>query len=122
MDDNITNGEVFNQPSEKTPSIDELQQLILQKMTEDNADEDAQYDDVESTEEFEDEVAKEFGSSLENEYYDISPIEKKYVISISSDVVPYFEKIEPEERAELVNQLVLEHIEKERKIPEELNA
>ena len=88
-------------------------------MNEDNAHEDAQYDDAESTEEFEDGVSKEFGSSLENEFYDISPIEKKYVISVSSDVVPYFERIEPEERAELVNKLVLEHIEKERKIPEE---
>ena len=33
--------------------------------------------------------------------------------------MPYFEKMDPEDRADLVNSLVLEHIEKEQKIPEE---
>ena len=119
MSDNITNNEDLNFPAGKTPSIDELQQMIMQKMEEDNAS-DETFDDAESTEAFEDEaIQQEFGTSLENEYYDISPIEKKYVISVSSDVVPYFEKLDPEERAEIVNKLVLEHIERERKIPED---
>lgn len=119
MDENITNNEAENLDPSKAPSIDELQQLILQKMEEDKDDED--FEIGESTEEFADESleTQEFGASLENEYYDISPIEKKYVISVSSDVVPYFEKMDPEDRADLVNSLVLEHIEKERKIPEE---
>ena len=119
MDENITNDEVLNQVEGPHPSIDELQHLIMEKMNEDKAHEDAAFDDGESTEEYDDGEQKEYGSSLENEFYDISPVEKKYVLSINSDIVPYFEKIEPEERAELVNKLVLEHIEKERKIPEE---
>ncbi len=116
MDDNITNNEEMNLEEGKNPSIDELQKLILQKMEEDKEE---SIDDEESTEEFVEEEPQEFGSSLENEYYDISPIEKKYVISVSSDVVPYFEKMDPEDRADLVNSLVLEHIEKQQKIPEE---
>ena len=122
MDNNITNNEVFSSEGSNSLSIDELQQLIMKNM-EDDKDAEESYDGYESTEEFEEpeaiEEEQEFGASLENEYYDISPVEKKYVISVSSDVVPYFEKIDPEERAELVNRLVLEHIEREKKVPDE---
>lgn len=119
MSDNITNGEDFNSYSGNSPSIDELQKLILQKMEEDNEHPEDNLESTEVVDEFENGEPQEFGSSLENEYYDISPVEKKYVVSISSDIVPYFEKIDPEERSELVNALIFEHIEREKKVPEE---
>lgn len=120
MADNITNNEDFISSNGKAPSIDELQQLILQKIEEDKVESEAEtFEETESTEEFSEETTEEFGASLENEYYDISPVEKKYVVSISSDVVPYFEKIDPEDRSQLVNSLLFEHIEKTKKIPEE---
>ena len=110
MADNITNNEDFISSNGKAPSIDELQQLILQKMEEDKVESEAEtFEETESTEEFSEETTEEFGASLENEYYDISPVEKKYVVSISSDVVPYFEKIDPEDRSQLVNSLLFEH-------------
>ena len=117
MDNNITNNEATNLDMENTPSVGELQKLIMQKMEEDQSNDD--FEIGETTEEFSEEPTQEFGASLENEYYDISPVEKKYVISVSSDVVPYFEKMDPEDRGDLVNALVLEHIEKEKKVPEE---
>lgn len=119
MADNITNGEDFNSYNGNSPSIDELQKLILQKMEEDKKQPEDNLESTEIIDEFENDEPQEFGASLENEYYDISPIEKKYVVSISSDIVPYFEKIDPEERSELVNCLLFEHIEKEKKTPEE---
>lgn len=120
MADNITNNEDNFSSNGKDPSIDELQKIIIQQMEDEEKVTDESFEDVESVEIFEDGLEGEFGASLENEYYDISPVEKKYVVSINSDIVPYFEKIDPEERSELVNALIFEHIEREKKVPEEV--
>lgn len=128
MDENITNSEaVFQATSSPNPSIDELQKLILAKMEADEALPNEDFEDFESAEEFPSDVVEEIDetslddafSSLENEYYDISPDEKKYVVAINPDLVPFFDKMHPERRTGLINQLLFAHIESQRKISDD---
>jgi len=107
------------------PSIDELQQMIMNQMEADEAAQNDYFDDFESAENFaQDNHPHHFtvntGEPLENQYYDISACEKKYVVSINPDIVPMFDKMTPEKRTELVNKLISEHIEAQKHTPEEV--
>ena len=126
MDENITNSEALYQVDlSSNPSIDDLQKMILAKMQEDEENEQNEgFDDFESSEEFAGAIDLETASledafsMLENEYFDISATEKKFVIAVNPDIVPFFDKMQPEKRTELINELLEVHIEKQKKLPE----
>lgn len=126
MDENITNSEALYQVDlSSNPSIDDLQKMILAKMQEDEENEQNEgFDDFQSSEEFAGAIDLETASledafsMLENEYFDISATEKKFVIAVNPDIVPFFDKMQPEKRTELINELLEVHIEKQKKLPE----
>lgn len=121
MDENITNSEAENTfDVSNPPSIDELQKIIMQKMADDEVNQPESFDDFESIESFSEETSLDDELySLENDFYDISPDEKKYVVAMNPDLVPFFDKLSVDKRTALVNQLVLEHVEAQKKVPEE---
>lgn len=113
-----------NLDTKSSLDIDELQEMIMKQMSADEADQKDYFDDFESAENY----AQDSGSllyssgedsSVESQYYDISPREKKYVVSIKPDIVPMFDQLAPEDRAELVNKLVLNYMESKKHTPEE---
>lgn len=110
----------------QSPSIDDLQEIIMKQMAEDDAAHDDSFDDFEGSENFADDNVHHHhftvnsGEPLENQYYDISACEKKYVVSINPDIVPMFDKMTPEKRTELVNKLIFDHIEAQKQTPEEI--
>ncbi len=120
MSENFSNNEEENTPvTPSTPDIDEIQEAIRQKMKEDEASDPDYFDDFESSG---DNLPNEGDdtSSLENEYYDMTPQEKKFVVAVTPDNVPFFDKLPPEERAKLINKLLEKHQEEIKVDPEKL--
>ncbi len=107
------------------PSIDEIQEMIKMQMDDDEENQSEYFDDFENSENLAQDVhahtfLKNSGEPLENQYYDISPCEKKYVVSINPDVVPIFDKLTPEKRTELVNKLLYSYLEEQKQTPEKV--
>lgn len=123
MSENITNNEDGNlNRSSASPDIDELEAIIKQKMAEDenNLSENGYEFGPDYAYSFENNSEEEI--DLENEYYDMSPQEKKYVIAVGPDNVPFFDGLSPEKRTELVNSWITHYQEELKKTPDEIRT
>lgn len=120
LSENFTNNENIDlNNSSQMPDIDELQAIIMKQMAEDEENSPDYLENFESTENYAEESEKETTNfSIDDEYYDIAPREKKYVVAISPKNVPYFEELSPEKRTCIINNLIEEYQEKQRLNPE----
>lgn len=123
MSEEFSNNQEAQEPEKDslTADIDDIQQSIIKKMIEDEKNSPDYLDEFETNP---DNIPDESGEAdnLENEFYDIAPLEKKYVIAVNPDNVPFFDKLVPEERALLINKLLAQHQEESKIEPEKLRV